>query len=348
MASAPQSPVRAEPVAFEPDVVARNGERVTITGRWFGVRGRRFVRPTLTAGRDGSGARALADLEHKPWSAEDGEPWTAAFALDADAAGTGEFELAVAPDIAVVLRAPTTEGRVTARTVGGQAAGQHGARQSKARGGRPRGAGGTEMAGSQAKVEAQQVEIAELRRRLDRSEVEAAEVGAAAARRDAAVAKLDAVLEERDAALAERDRALEARDAAFAERDVAMVVRDSALGERDVAMAARDSALAERDAATEARDAAVAKRDAAAAPAPPPGVLDPVAPPEARRPIASTAPSRADRRPRLRVADIPAAESVIGEPEPARSPVRMWATRALALGVLLAVLAALVLVVQSA
>ena len=77
--------------------------RLELTGRWFGVRGRRFVRPTLTFESDGHPYRLLADLEHKPWFAEDGSPWTAAFHWDADRGPLDEIELTVATDIAIPL-----------------------------------------------------------------------------------------------------------------------------------------------------------------------------------------------------------------------------------------------------
>ncbi|HEY5430103.1 MAG TPA: hypothetical protein VIK04_13375, partial [Solirubrobacteraceae bacterium] len=89
-------------------VAASGPDRLEITGRWFGVRGRRFVRPTLIVRRDGADGevRALAELEHKPWAAQDGEPWIAAFALAVDLEDSGaELELSVAPDIAVALSA---------------------------------------------------------------------------------------------------------------------------------------------------------------------------------------------------------------------------------------------------
>jgi hypothetical protein len=78
--------------------------RVEVAGRWFGVRGRRFVRPTLTLSHRGAAVRALAELEHKPWAAEDGEVWMAAFSLDTGLDGAREIELSVAPDIVVGLR----------------------------------------------------------------------------------------------------------------------------------------------------------------------------------------------------------------------------------------------------
>lgn len=75
-----------------------------MAGRWFGVRGRRFVRPTLTLVHKGAAVRALADLEHKPWAAEDGEVWTAVFSVDEGLHGAREIELSVAPDIVIGLR----------------------------------------------------------------------------------------------------------------------------------------------------------------------------------------------------------------------------------------------------
>jgi len=89
-------------------IAASGPDRLEVAGRWFGVRGRRFVRPTLIIRRDGTEreVRALAELEHKPWAAQDGEPWIAAFALAVDLQDTGaEMELSVAPDIAVALSA---------------------------------------------------------------------------------------------------------------------------------------------------------------------------------------------------------------------------------------------------
>src|SRR4051794_14498273 len=55
-----------------------------LRGRWFGVRGRRFMRPALTALADGREQRILAVLDHKPWDAEDGETWLAAFPCPTD------------------------------------------------------------------------------------------------------------------------------------------------------------------------------------------------------------------------------------------------------------------------
>src|SRR3954447_17933675 len=79
-----QPAITADPLAqlaFELDGFRWAGEeRLEVTGRWFGVRGRRFVRPTLTLRAGGRRRRLIAVLEHKPWAAVEDGAWTAAFA----------------------------------------------------------------------------------------------------------------------------------------------------------------------------------------------------------------------------------------------------------------------------
>ena len=86
--------------------MASGPDRVEVTGRWFGVRGRRFVRPALIIRRSARDpeTRALADPEHQPWAAADGEVWVAAFAVSVDLEEAAELQLSVAPDITVALR----------------------------------------------------------------------------------------------------------------------------------------------------------------------------------------------------------------------------------------------------
>jgi hypothetical protein len=71
--------------------------RLVVAGRWYGVTGRRFVRPVLEV--DGK-RRVIAVLDHKPWPAVEGADWLAAFPHDGPA---GPSRLQVAPDIAVEL-----------------------------------------------------------------------------------------------------------------------------------------------------------------------------------------------------------------------------------------------------
>ncbi len=92
--------------AFELDRFTADDDRLEVSGRWLGVRGRRFVRPSLTAYIDGNSTRALAELEHKPWAADDGDEWVAAFPWRGRLDEIEEFELAVAPDLSVRLPPP--------------------------------------------------------------------------------------------------------------------------------------------------------------------------------------------------------------------------------------------------
>src|SRR3981081_2491681 len=63
-----------EPASFEVERFALDGNScLEVRGRWFGGRGPRFMRPTLTAVADGREQRMLAVLDHKPWVAEEGE-----------------------------------------------------------------------------------------------------------------------------------------------------------------------------------------------------------------------------------------------------------------------------------
>src|SRR5436305_5687579 len=108
----------ASGVAFELDRIEMAGEdRLEVNGRWFGVRGRRFIRPSLTLLADEEQRRLLADLEHKPWAAEDGEPWQATFPYAEPDDRWVQAELNVAPDITISLPLPGS-GRARRRRPG--------------------------------------------------------------------------------------------------------------------------------------------------------------------------------------------------------------------------------------
>src|SRR5579859_44288 len=99
----------ANGVAFELDRIEMAGDdRLEVNGRWFGVRGRRFIRPSLTLLADEEQRRLLADLDQKPWAAEDGQPWLATFPYDQQDGPWVEAELSVAPDITVTVPLPGT------------------------------------------------------------------------------------------------------------------------------------------------------------------------------------------------------------------------------------------------
>ena len=86
-------------VEFALDSFEVGDGRLVVAGRWYGVTGRRFMRPVLQAHGQ---RRLIALLDHKPWSADEGAPWLAAFPDDGYA---GASRLQVAPDIAVELPA---------------------------------------------------------------------------------------------------------------------------------------------------------------------------------------------------------------------------------------------------
>src|SRR4051794_28217979 len=78
-------------------------DRLHVSGRWFGLRGHRFMRPALVVETDGRRRRLLALLEHKPWAADEGEPWVAAFAWPDALTDLDGAELSVAPSVVVEL-----------------------------------------------------------------------------------------------------------------------------------------------------------------------------------------------------------------------------------------------------
>ena len=104
------SPI-APGVAFEVERFEwTSRDRLELVGRWSGLRGHRFLRPTLDVQVEGERHRMLALLEHKPWAPEDGQDWVAAFTWRGEPANFDEAELTVSPDLAVQLPAPGRRG----------------------------------------------------------------------------------------------------------------------------------------------------------------------------------------------------------------------------------------------
>jgi hypothetical protein len=229
-------------VVFEVERLEQSdGGLLELSGRWFGVRGRRFVRPTLTMATGGRSHRLLADLAHKPWPAEDGAEWIAAFHWDGDPAELGEIELSVAPDISIRLVSGAAPEQ--AANAPGDAAVRLELQRSWA-----------DLTDERRASERLRRELAsahdsldEAREQLEQLRAATIEADAAIARRDAALAKLDTLEGEH----AETARALER---ALYDRDQAAKARDQATKARDQAAKARDHALTERDEATAARD----------------------------------------------------------------------------------------------
>jgi hypothetical protein len=179
---------------------AASGELV-LSGRWSGVRGMRFVRPTLTVGT----RRLLATLEHKPW-APDAAEWTAAFPWSGDEIDAAECWLDVAPGIIVPLapgaqRAPEID----------------------------------DFAAQRLRFERRESEVDYLRTELRRV---TGERDRALEQRDEAVRDQEAAMRTRERMDAQRKEALDAFDRVRAETLAAQTAREEARGQRDEALAA--------------------------------------------------------------------------------------------------------------
>jgi hypothetical protein len=229
---------------FQLERLERTGDdTLEVAGRWFDIRGLRFMRPALELETPDGRHRLLAMLEHKPWEAVDGEEWVAAFPWDGDPVELTGAELAVAPSLSVALPLPrrarksgkskksaqrksSSEPRISARRV------------------RP------EPADNRALVEAQEV-------REERDEALDA--------RDAAVRERDRAVAARDAAVRERDKAFHERGELARDRDAAMAAKSAALSKLESLMAEHDEALARRGAAVRAEESIRAQRDDARA-----------------------------------------------------------------------------------
>jgi hypothetical protein len=247
-------------VAFQLDRFEQTGEdRLEVAGRWFGVRGLRFVRPALTVQTEDGERNLLALLEHKPWAATEGEAWVAAFPWKGDSPDPGQAELAVAPSVVVALA--EEKGRA-----GGAAAPRHrgsGRRslserleESEKRARRL----ASEVAWLREEREALLADKGAAQEEATRIQAELAEARGAG---EAMERERDAALRERDSAVGERDEAAAERKAAFQERDGARREREEMERERDGALAARTSALAELEEALRERGQALRERDRA-------------------------------------------------------------------------------------
>ena len=267
-------------------------DRIEISGRWYGLRGRRFVRPVLNLNAGGSRRRAIALLEHKPWAADDGEVWLAAFRWPDGAGEVSGAELEVGPGLVVELPAPGGEANTAVRVSalrphvptppgpayrtsfetarreatgdegpeGREPAGAEGRGAAAPRGRKPagaegRGAAGAGERGSPGTQRRGRAPSAGSRRAPEWTASPPRDVlTAALAERDEAVTTRDGAERERIAALNDRDDALSRRDAAL--RDV-----DRAASERDEAVAERDRLRAELERVTRERDIAHAERN---------------------------------------------------------------------------------------
>ena len=277
-------------VAFEAERVGwPTPDRLEVVGRWFGVRGRRFIRPTLYVEADGEPRRLLAVLDHKPWAVEDGQEWIAAFAWEGDPVDLAGSELTVSPGIAVELR-PSEQREPAERrfarqpradVLGSELAGEREKAQKLARDlHEARAEHSSDMVRTSREHEEELERIrsekaraeeeserraAELRGELDAVRDKAARLETALrkVRDELAVARADVAAQR---AGLEHDRAAlaaEASDAAADEIEQLSVERDQARAEAAEARAERDAARRESATARGERDAAIRDRDRA-------------------------------------------------------------------------------------
>jgi hypothetical protein len=237
-------------------------DRLELVGRWFGLRGHRFLRPTLDVDVAGERRRMLAVLDHKPWAAEEGEEWVAAFAWRGELAKLDDAELTVSPDLAVQLPLPngSVDGSRPA-TAAGPAAERHPAR-------RPRTA---VLEGELATALAEAARLSDELAKARESHSEAArELRERARVAQEETRRLEFELQEASGRLATAEAEAETRleelrkelvDTA-ARRDAAGVEAATARAERDTALKKLAEMGRERDALVDARDRAREERNA--------------------------------------------------------------------------------------
>ncbi len=253
--------VRAGRVSFELELLEVDGDRCEIRGRWFGIRGRRFMRPALTIFVGSEQTRLLADLAGKPWAAEDGESWSAAFPYPDDAGTLIRAELTVAPDITVtVAGAEPGTGAAPVRTTGRPAAPKQPERAA-------------ELARA---LEERNRHVAESVRAAEERDRAAVERDRAAAERDRLASELVRMTAEQERLAADRRQAEAEAELLAATQERLAAAHDRLREERDQIAAATDAEQAHREAeradlaqlqrqTAAERDAAIAERDRALA-----------------------------------------------------------------------------------
>lgn len=233
-------------IRFQLDSLDFSDGRVVVSGRWHGVRGLRFVRPTLIV----DGDEVLATLEHKPWPA-DADPWVAEFPWEDGRIDPRRTALSVAPSVTVPLAWP------------GDGPDEEQAPDE-----------GHTLIELQDRLRGLQVEYDALQGRLDEAirdrETAMRTRARMEAQRDDAVRERKAAERERDALIAARDGEAGRRDEAYRDREVALrsyrrmqEQLDAAKAASDEMEAERDRDLAERNRATAAREEAIVAREEA-------------------------------------------------------------------------------------
>jgi len=268
---------------FELERLDVGGGELVISGQWSGVRGMRFMRPTLTVGT----RRLLATLEHKPWAPEVDGPWIAAFPWSGGDVDAVDCWLDVAPGVVV----PLARGAQRAPEV-------------------------DEFAAQRLRFERRESEVEFLRGEL---RTLTAARDRALDQRDEAVRDREAAMRTRERMEGQRSDALDVAGQAQAAVAAAEAARDEAREQRDDARAQRDEALAAyraleeqlrtlraREAEPQAAEAAEAAEAQAAAPQ---AAQPPAAEPAPAEPPAEPAPDEPPAERPLGVRAVPAARA---------------------------------------
>lgn len=286
MATASRRSSVPEIASFAVAVLRVDDGTAYVEGRWSGIRGMRFLRPTLILDH----RQVLAALEHKPWAPTEDGPWIATFPWDGDPAELARASLEVAPSVIVPLgpgaaaprpraRAETSSGSVralappTGRSVQlvQSLVADADLRAAPVAGPADRQPAAAPVARSAPEPEPEPGRDvrSELRREQSaRAEAEQA-ARAVVAGRDRARAMHEEAVRDREAAVRTRDRMVEQRDEAITAAGAAARHRDEqiAAAKRDrdqrVSEAERRARTlaAERDEAREQRDQLRAQRD---------------------------------------------------------------------------------------
>jgi hypothetical protein len=245
-------------VSFELERLDHDGEELVVSGHWSGLRGVRFMRPTLVV----ADRQVLATLEHKPWAPRPDRAWTAAFPWKGGTPDPSELELAVAPSISVQLGGPIDEPEPEPALVLVTSPQEQPEPEPDAELPPPLTTDRMRVRLLEQEVEALAQERDELRSRLD----DAQEVAAVA---DAARVELEANLRRErraaDTAGETRDETARARTAAERDRENALAQRDEAVQDREAAVRTRtrmELSAAEAAEAQAAAEAALGKAHA--------------------------------------------------------------------------------------
>jgi hypothetical protein len=267
-------------------------DRLELTGVWTGLRARRFIRPTLVLETDAGRRRLLALLEHKPWSADDGAGWIAAFAWTGEPAEVESAQLNVASGIDIELPPPRrATGNRPPRRFRHRAVSRDASRDDAAEPApsgvvappaeieRPEPPDAPAVpeapeahAASEPAVDdpAHPVDARTVRAVVERARAAEVRVGQLATERDEAVARRKAIAAELSALKQSHEQALSRVRAQEREIATTMLSEGAELRariekDRDAAHRARDAALSERDEAQRVRDEAVQARERAVA-----------------------------------------------------------------------------------